>query len=159
MELRKHANSYDPTTRSGKIISAIITIIGIGIVIAAFLAISTENRDSKQCTALIEAEFMGYQKDTSGKKVKYASKFSFEYEGKRYSVKSSKFTTKHLYEPGDVIKLYIDPESPEIWYDPNEKIDKTFIVIMFIVGIFTTLGGAFFLYVGLKYRPKEDWEG
>ena len=59
----------------------------------------------------------------------------------------------------NVIKLYIDPDSPEIWYDPNEKIDKTFIVIMFIVGIFTTLGGAFFLYVGLKYRPKEDWEG
>ena len=106
------------------IVSTVALVVGI----SAFRLI-------KRCTESVSAEFIGYdivKRSSTGKSSykNYYPKFRYEYGGKLYEVTGSNTSARDKAE-GYVQEIYIDPDSPEDFIDPennNNKLTPTICV-------------------------------
>lgn len=105
------------------IVSAVALVVGI----SAFRLI-------KRCTESVSAEFIGYdivKRSSTGKSSykNYYPKFRYEYGGKLYEVTGGNTSARDKAE-GYVQEIYIDPDSPEDFIDPenNNKLTPTLCV-------------------------------
>lgn len=110
------------------IVSAVALVRGI----SAFRLI-------KRCTESVSAEFIGYDivKHTNTSKSSYKNyypKFRYEYGGKLYEVTGSNTYARDKAE-GYVQEIYIDPDSPEDFIDPENN-NKLIPTICVAAGIF-----------------------
>ena len=110
------------------IVSAVALVRGI----SAFRLI-------KRCTESVSAEFIGYDivKHTNTSKSSYKNyypKFRYEYGGKLYEVTGGNTYARDKAE-GYVQEIYIDPDSPEDFIDP-ENSNKLIPTICVAAGIF-----------------------
>jgi len=158
MKLRADADSYDPTTRAGKVFSAIFMLIGIGVLVGWFFLVNADDTFEKRCTYKVEAEFIGYEKNASADNKTYAAKYQYEFAGKSYSVTSGVYSSERLYSAGETVELYVDPNSPYVIYDPNYKIGKAISTFLLAIGIISFVLGGVFLWAGTMGKDKIEWE-
>lgn len=105
------------------LVSTVALVVGI----SAFRLI-------KRCTESVSAEFIGYdivKRSSTGKSSykNYYPKFRYEYGGKLYEVTGGNTSARDKAE-GNVQEIYIDPDSPEDFIDPenNNKLTPTICV-------------------------------
>jgi len=72
--------------------------------------------------------------------------FSYSYGGESFEVRDSFSSSYCLFNVGDYVELYVDPEKPEKFYCPKETIYKIFFYLIFVVI------GAIVLVIFIKSR-------
>lgn len=106
---------------------------------------------SKRCTGLVKADVIeniqseSRRKSGNGRRrdsTLYAPVFQFDYNGKKYTVKSSTSSDPPAYEVGDVVKLKINPDDPTDFYAPSDKTLNMIGIIFLIIGAFQLSFGA-----------------
>ena len=124
------------------IVSAVALVRGI----SAFRLI-------KRCTESVSAEFIGYDivKHTNTSKSSYKNyypKFRYEYGGKLYEVTGSNTYARDKAE-GYVQEIYIDPDSPEDFIDPENN-NKLIPTICVSAGIFMDILALYLIIDAVK---------
>ena len=126
------------------IVSAVALVRGI----SAFRLI-------KRCTESVSAEFIGYDivKHTNTSKSSYKNycpKFRYEYGGKLYEVTGGNTYARNKAE-GYVQEIYIDPDSPEDFIDPENN-NKLIPTICVAAGIFMDILALYLIIDAVKNR-------
>ena len=126
------------------IVSAVALVRGI----SAFRLI-------KRCTESVSAEFIGYDivKHTNTSKSSYKNyypKFRYEYGGKLYEVTGGNTSARDKAE-GYVQEIYIDPDSPEDFIDPENN-NKLIPTICVAAGIFMDILALYLIIDAVKNR-------
>ena len=126
------------------IVSAVALVRGI----SAF-------RQIKRCTESVSAEFIGYDivKHTNTSKSSYKNyypKFRYEYGGKLYEVTGGNTYARDKAE-GYVQEIYIDPDSPEDFIDPENN-NKLIPTICVAAGIFMDILALYLIIDAVKNR-------
>ena len=126
------------------IVSAVALVRGI----SAF-------RQIKRCTESVSAEFIGYDivKHTNSSKSSYKNyypKFRYEYGGKLYEVTGGNTYARDKTE-GYVQEIYIDPDSPEDFIDPENN-NKLIPTICVAAGIFMDILALYVIIDAVKNR-------
>ncbi|WP_294470135.1 hypothetical protein [uncultured Ruminococcus sp.] len=126
------------------IVSAVALVRGI----SAF-------RQIKRCTESVSAEFIGYDivKHTNTSKSSYKNyypKFRYEYGGKLYEVTGGNTYARDKTE-GYVQEIYIDPDSPEDFIDPENN-NKLIPTICVAAGIFMDILALYVIIDAVKNR-------
>lgn len=124
------------------IVSAVALVRGI----SAF-------RQIKRCTESVSAEFIGYDivKHSSTSKSSYKNyypKFRYEYGGKLYEVTGGNTYARDKAE-GYVQEIYIDPDSPEDFIDPENN-NKLIPTICVAAGIFMDILALYLIIDAVK---------
>lgn len=73
--------------------------------------------------------------------------FSYDYNGREYTVTSREGSDPPMYNIGDRTELKIDPSNPEYYYDPSSNVA---LVLGVVFGSLGLVGTAIFLGVLLK---------
>ena len=126
------------------IVSAVALVRGI----SAFRLI-------KRCTESVSAEFIGYDivKHTNTSKSSYKNyypKFRYEYGGKLYEVTGGNTYARDKTE-GYVQEIYIDPDSPEDFIDPENN-NKLIPTICVAAGIFMDILALYLIIDAVRNR-------
>lgn len=124
------------------IVSAVALVRGI----SAFMLI-------KRCNESVSAEFIGYDivKHTNTSKSSYKNyypKFRYEYGGKLYEVTGGNTSARDKAE-GYVQEIYIDPDSPEDFIDPENN-NKLIPTICVAAGIFMDILALYLIIDAVK---------
>ena len=125
------------------IVSAVALVRGI----SAFRLI-------KRCTESVSAEFIGYdivKRSSTGKSSykNYYPKFRYEYGGKLYEVTGGNTSARDKAE-GYVQEIYIDPDSPEDFIDPENNNNKLTPTICVAAGIFMDILALYLIIDAVK---------
>ncbi len=136
------------------IISIVMLVIGLWMIISKFRA---DRHARKTCTEQVVATCTRVDEElrTSGntgiKKI-YTPHYSYEYQGKQYTVRSTMSESSAVPKEGAGVYLYINPENPEQF----ERRAGSGGQVMYVVGGIFALFGIMGLYSALFPQPVED---
>jgi len=121
----------------------IALFFAIFIVVGIFL-VKSYNHKKEICTVKAEATVIENRKikttRRSGKNHRkktstgYAPVYSYKYEGTEYTLKSSTSTNPPLFDVGETVEIYINPDNPKEIFVPRDKTE-------YIVGMIFSIGG------------------
>lgn len=125
----------------GLILFFMIASLPIASLFGGFFYIKADNEQKAQCTveieAVVEENATVYIKKKSSKpktRISYAPVYSYEYNGKPYSIKSNNSSKPPRYDVGEKVEIMINPDNPSQIYEPG--------VVNMIFPIILTAGGA-----------------
>ena len=87
----------------------------------------------KECTYKTTAVVSDIKKSSSSDDDTYAPVYTYEYEGKEYTVSSNVYSSKLKMHEGDTVEFYLKPSDPKTYYCPKETSGKFFCIILLIV--------------------------
>ncbi len=129
-------------------------VLGLWMIITKFLA---DRRARKICTEKVVAtcirvdEELRTSANTGIKKI-YTPHYSYEYNGKHYTVKSTMSESSGVPKEGTGVYLYINPDNPEQF----ERRSGSGGQVVYVVGAIFALLGIMGLYSTLFPEPIEN---
>ncbi|EGC03674.1 hypothetical protein [Ruminococcus albus] len=136
-----------------KVLIVIFTALMVLVSTVALVVGISAFRLIKRCTESVSAEFIGYdivKRSSTGKSSykNYYPKFRYEYGGKLYEVTGSNTYARDKAE-GYVQEIYIDPDSPEDFIDPENN-NKLIPTICVAAGIFMDILALYLIIDAVK---------
>lgn len=120
--------------------------IGIGILLGRIPDLAYKN-----CTEEVQAIVT----DNVKKDDTYSPEFTFEYNGKKYTVVSNASTNPPMFSEGEEVNILIDPENPERIHPPMDKIFSFLKLIFCAVGIIHfIIAAVLFIYSVIRTSEK-----
>ena len=103
------------------------TVIALIIIAVGVFINSGISRQKRACTQQVTAEvadiIVNESTDSNGnRKIYYYPVFRYIFNENEYITKSSNGVSPCPYTKGEKVQLYIDPESPGVYFDPNNDI-------------------------------------
>lgn len=131
------------------IVCVILMIVGIALFVSPIVK---KGRCTETVTAVVVDEIITHsdRKDGNGYRTVsdyHSPVFSYNYNGREYTVKSNEGSDPPRYNIGDSTELMIDPSDPEYFYDPSSHVA---LVLGVIFGSLGLVGTAIFLALLLK---------
>jgi|GEM_PF-3911737 len=164
-------------TREGKRLAllsiwALVIFFGFAICIYASseaYSLRKYNKLKKECSESMEAVITGNELEQRrdinwfiGDKKYYVFNVTYTYtvNGQDYRGSILLNRKKHHSPPEGTIKVYYDPDSPDIHYTPYYKIDNGAfdIFIMRLFGLMLIAGGGFMMFWTYKWAQKRWWD-
>lgn len=105
----------------------------------------------KNCTEEVSAVVT----DNVKKDDTYAPEFTFEYQGKEYSVISNASTNPPMFNEGDEVTLLIDPDNPNRIHPPIDNMFSIMKIVFSVIGaVPVIMAVALFVYSVIRTSEK-----
>lgn len=130
------------------IVCVILMIVGIALLVSPIIK---KGKCTEKVTAVVDEVIThSDRKDGDGYRTVadyHSPVFSYNYNGREYTVTSNEGSDPPRYNIGDSTELMIDPSDPEYFYDPSSNVT---LVLGIVFGTLGLVGTAIFLALLLK---------
>ena len=111
----------------------ILILVTIATLIGGILFVKHDAKIKKECTYKTTAVVSDIKESSSSDSDTYAPVYTYEYDGKEYTVSSNVYSSKLKMHKGDTVEFYVKPSDPKTYYCPKETSGKFFGIILFAV--------------------------
>ena len=134
------------------IVALLLLCFGFGMLVLMWRGFVSRSQLKSRCsyktTAVVEDH-------VSMKKGYYEARLGYEYNGTYYRILSEPHQNKIFYPLGEKVKIYVDPDSPDVIYCPRENFSVAFVSLILSPFILVPLGFAFVI-IKIIFLNKEE---
>ncbi|MCR5600060.1 MAG: DUF3592 domain-containing protein [Ruminococcus sp.] len=121
------------TTLSRPKTIVLMIIIMIATFCGGIMFMKHDSKLKKECTYQVTATVTDIKESSSSDSDTYTPVYTFEYEGKEYTVSSNVYSSNLKVQRGEDVQIYINPSNPNTFYSPKDASGKVFEIVLFII--------------------------